>query len=161
MNTYSGTFIAVALILGAMIFAQPAGATRVLDSALGYQVETFSSAFELKITPKGILPIKATQSAEGDSQVSPVTLSPSNDEAHTVLTKGNWGYQAMISVIDGITPADTTYKVEFERDGTPVGTLYIKSGIAPRAGDHLKVTFDLGTSSLNPDESFLVTVMAV
>ncbi len=116
----------VMLILSVMTLVPATGATGISNSTLGYQPEMLNNAYEVRITLNGILSVKATKPAMGDGQDSPVTMSSGNDETRTALTKGNWAYRAMISIIDGITPINTTYKVELERNGTPVSTLYIK-----------------------------------
>lgn len=78
--------------------------TGISNSTLGYQPEMLNNAYEVRITLNGILSVKATKPAMGDGQDSPVTMSSGNDETRTALTKGNWAYRAMISIIDGITP---------------------------------------------------------
>ncbi|MEM2925333.1 MAG: hypothetical protein QXJ68_06550, partial [Methanocellales archaeon] len=86
--------------------------------------------------------------AAGTTPETAVTLSSSNPFASTGVAKKNWLCRIDVDVIDGTTPANTTFKVELYRwnsttlDYNLLDTLYIKSDADPASGESARLMFD-------------------
>lgn len=122
---------------------------------------------DVEVTLDGVLAIASDSAGLGLTQVSPVVMSSLDQpRAQTDLVTGNWGYQVTISPITEATsdsgaratPASTTFRVELLRDDIILHTLYVQSTPDPASGEAIEVVFDLGTSTLRAEESFLVRV---
>ncbi len=150
--------IAILLVVFAAAAIYTAGAPIITTNDYSqYDAEIITSGGNLTLTPKGVDAISKTIAVAGGDQGTGITMSAAgNPVGNTALTKGNWGYKVEVQAITGSTPATSDFKVELKVNGTISGTLYVKSDAAPANGEKVTLTFDLGTSTLGNEQSFVI-----